>query len=321
HLLAHDSDPFNRWEASQRLAVGAVLRTLEGEDPCGAAATLLEVFARCLRDESLDPSFRELVLTLPGEGVIAEHLSVVDPTRLRAARDGLRARLAGELAADWRGAFLRLRDDGPWRADRAAAARRALKNVALGYWAYAGSAEACEAAQRQFDTADNMTDRQAALQALVAGAAPSRDAVLAGFASEFGDEPLVMDKWLMIQATMHRAPGDPPVLERVRALMSHPAFSIRNPNRVRSLVGSFCSGNLAEFHAPDGSGHRFWAEQVAALDALNPQVAARIARALDRWRKFTPDRQASMRSALEALAAREDLSGDVREIVGKALAG
>ncbi|GAA4413283.1 aminopeptidase N [Quisquiliibacterium transsilvanicum] len=319
-LAAHDSDPFNRWEATQRLAVGAVLRTLDGDDPARAASTLVEALRRSLGDETLDPAFRELVLTLPGEGVIAEQLAVVDPARLRAVRDALRMRLASELEADWRGAFARMGDQGPWRADRTAAARRALKNVALGYWVLAGAAEAREAAATQFASADNMTDRQAALQALVSGAAPQRDAALAAFATEFGDEPLAMDKWLTIQATMHRAPGEPPVLERVRALMSHPAFSIRNPNRVRALVGSFCSGNLAEFHATDGSGYAFWAEQVAALDALNPQVAARIARALDRWRKFTPERQAAMRSALETLAGREGLSGDVREIVGKALA-
>jgi aminopeptidase N len=319
-LASHDSDPFNRWEATQRLAVGAVLRALDGEDPVRAASTLVEALRRTLGDETLDPAFRELVLTLPGEGVVAEQLTVVDPARLREVRDELRTRLARELEADWRCAFERMRDPGPWRADRAAAARRALKNVALGYWVLAGAAGAREAAAAQFATADNMTDRQAALQALVAGAAPQRDAALAAFATEFADEPLAMDKWLTIQATMHRAPGEAPVLERVRALMSHPAFSIRNPNRVRALVGSFCSGNLAEFHAADGSGYAFWAEQVAALDALNPQVAARIARALDRWRKFTPERQAAMRGALEALAGREGLSGDVREIVGKALA-
>ena len=319
-LAAHDSDPFNRWEATQRLAVGAVLRTIDGEDAAVAATTLVEAFRRTLGDASLDPAFRELVLTLPGEGVIAEQLAVVDPTRLRAARDALLARLADALADDWRATVARMHDDGPWRPDRASAARRALRNLALGYWVRTGSAEAQQAAAAQFAAADNMTDRQAALQALVSGAAPQRDAALAAFATEFADEPLAMDKWLTLQATMHRAPGEPPVLERVQALMAHPAFSMRNPNRVRALVGSFCSGNLAEFHAADGSGYAFWAEQVAALDALNPQVAARIARALDRWRKFTPERQAAMRRALESLAAREDLSGDVREIVGKALA-
>ena len=319
-LAAHDTDPFNRWEASQRLATAAVLRTLDGADAAQAAAPLVEAWGRCLRDEGLDPAFRELVLTLPGEGVIAEQLPVVDPARLRAVRDALHAHLATELAADWRAAYARLHDGLPWSIDRAAAARRALKNVALGHWVRSGEADAADAAFTQFRDTDNMTDRQAALQALVSAAAPQRDAALAQFAEIFGDEPLAMDKWLTLQATMHRAPGEAPVLERVRSLMTHASFSLRNPNRVRALVGSFCSGNLAEFHAADGSGYAFWAEQVAALDALNPQVAARIARALDRWRKFTPDRQALMRAALESLARRDALSGDVREIVGKALA-
>ena len=128
-----------------------------------------------------------------------------------------------------------------------------------------------------------------------------------------------MDKWFTLQATMHRLPGDPPVIERVRTLMTHPAFSIRNPNKVRALIGAFCNGNLAEFHAVDGSGYALWAEQVIALDAINPQVAARIARALDRWRKFTPDRQSRMRDALAKVAA-QARSSDVREVVGKALA-
>ncbi len=319
-LAAHDTDPFNRWEAAQRLATGAVLRAIDGEDPQRAADTLVEVFARTLRDESLDPAFRELVLTLPGEGVIAEHLDVVDPARLRAARNGLRATLAQSLAPDWRACFERCRDSGSWTPDRAAAARRALKNLALGYWVQTGEQAAREAALAQFDATDNMTDRQAALQALVSAAAPQRDQALEGFAAMFGDEALAMDKWLTIQATMHRGAGEPPVLERVRALMAHPAFSMRNPNRVRALLVGFCSGNLAEFHAPDGCGHRFWAEQVGVLDALNPQLAARLARALDRWRKFTPALQASMRAALETVAGREALSGDLREIVSKALA-
>jgi aminopeptidase N len=128
-----------------------------------------------------------------------------------------------------------------------------------------------------------------------------------------------MDKWFVLQATMHRRSGDAPVLERVRTLTAHPAFSLRNPNKVRSLVTAFCTGNLAEFHAADGSGYAFWAEQVLALDGLNPQVASRLARAMDRWRKFEPARQAAMRAALERVAS-QARSPDVREIVGKALA-
>jgi aminopeptidase N len=319
-LAARDSDPFNRWEASQRLALRAMLAIVGGAPAADASRTLLGALAAVLRDGQLDPAFRELVLTLPAEGVVAEQLPVVDPQRVREVRDGLRALIARELAADWAAAWRANAVTGPYRPDSVSAGRRALRNVALAYWVQTHDPQAFEAAAEQYAGADNMTDRQGALQALANSPAPQREAALAHFAREFADEPLAMDKWFMLQATMHRQPNDAPVLERVRGLMRHPAFSIRNPNKVRALVGSFCNGNLAEFHAADGSGYRFWAAQVAELDALNPQVAARIARALDRWRKFNPERQALMRAALEQVAARPGLSGDVGEIVGKALA-
>jgi aminopeptidase N len=319
-LAAHDADPFNRWEAAQRLATRAILALNAGEEPASVCAPVIAVFARTLDDAALDAAFTDLVLTLPGESVLAEQLAIVDPQRLREARNTLRRVLARELGARWRAAWARLADDGPYAHAPMAAGRRALKNTALGYWALTEDPEAHAAAAQQLAHADNMTDRQAALLALCATAAPQREAALAAFADEFADEPLVMDKWFMLQATMHRQPGEPAVLARVRRLMDHPAFSIRNPNKVRSLIGSFCSGNLAEFHAADGSGHAYWAEQVMALDALNPQVAARLARALDRWRHFTPDHQPTMRAALERVAAHPGLSRDVAEIVGRALA-
>ncbi len=319
-LLAHDADPFNRWEAGQRLATRATLAVIGGAEPGKAGEKLVAALARLLRDPQLDPAFKQLALTMPAEGVLAEHLPVVDPGRVREARDGMRAMLATALRSDWRQTFDALADSRPYAPDPARAGRRALRNLALEYWVTSGDAQAFAAAAEQFDRADNMTDRQAALHALLNSAAPQREPALARFAQEFDDEPLAMDKWFTLQATMHRQPGEPPVLERVRALLDHPKFSIRNPNRARALIGSFANGNLGEFHLPDGSAYRFWAEQVARIDALNPQVAARIARALDRWRKFTPRHQAGMRAALEQLAATPDLSVDVREIIGKALA-
>jgi len=319
-LAAHDSDPFNRWEAAQRLAVNGVLAIVAGADPVRRSAPLAAVLRRLLEDESLDPAFRDQLFVLPSEGFIAEQLSVVDPTALRNARNALRHAIAGALAGQWAPGYAALRDEGPYSPEPAAAARRALKNTVLAWWVETQAPEAIAAAAAQFERADNMTDRAGALHALLRTPAPQREAALARFAKDFAGEPLVLDKWFSMQATMHRHAGDPPVLARVRALLGHPAFSLRNPNRVRALVGSFCNGNLAEFHAADGSGYAFWREQVLAIDAINPQVAARLARALDRWRKFTPERQASMRAALEQVAAHEPLSTDVREIVGKALA-
>ncbi len=318
-LAAHDADPFNRWEASQRLTVACVLATLDGAPAGQRARTLVEAFERALADPALGPAFKEQFFVLPSEGFIAEQLTVVDPGRVRQARDAVRDVLAHALAPSWRATFEDNRVHEAYAPEPGQAARRALANVALQYWVATGDGAACEAAERQFAQSDNMTDRQAALGALLNSPAPQRHVVLAAFASEFAGEPLVMDKWFSLQATMHRQPGDPPVLERVRTLIDHPAFSLKNPNKVRALIGAFCNGNLAEFHTVDGAGYEFWAEQVLRLDAINPQVAARIARALDRWRKFERRRQDAMHAALQRVAAHRGLSNDVSEIVGKAL--
>ncbi|MFM1988428.1 MAG: aminopeptidase [Pseudomonadota bacterium] len=318
-LLAHDTDAFNRWEASQRLAVSAILRTLRGEPVARAAAALVDALGRALADASLDPALRDQLLGLPSEGFVAEQLQVVDPVALRAARNAVRDALARGLATTLHAIRDALRPTGPYSPDAASAGRRALRNSALALLVEAGVDGADALAAAQIADTDNMTDRLAALAALVQSASPRREAALADYAREFADEPLAMDKWFVLQATMHRQPGDAPVIERVRALTAHPAFSIRNPNKVRSLVTAFCTGNLAEFHAVDGSGYAFWAEQVLALDGLNPQVASRLARAMDRWRKFEPARQAAMRAAIERVAS-QARSPDVREIVGKALA-
>ena len=319
-LVRHDSDPFNRWESAQRLAVTAVLGVLDGADPRERTRTLVDALAGLLDDTALDPAFQAQALALPGEGYIAEQLTLIDPVALRAARVAVRDAIATGLEGRLHDALTRLRNDGPYRADAAGAGRRALRNLALALLVGSGDPAARAIAAAQVEAADNMTDRAGALAALVASDAPQRETALAWFEREFEQEPLVLDKWFMLQATMPRQPGDPPVLERVRRLMSHPRFSIRNPNRVRALVGSFCSGNLAEFHARDADGYDFWLQQVLALDAINPQVAARLARALDRWRKFDAHRQARMRGALERLAACDGLSRDVAEIVSKALA-
>ena len=318
-LAAHDGDPFNRWDALQRLAVSAVIAAADGAPASDASATLRAALHGLLADPALDPAFVEQCVLLPGEGYIAEQMAEVRPQALREARNAVRRALATALCESWRDTFGRLADDRPWTPDPAAAARRGLRNAALGWWVATGEPAAFEAAAAQFERADNMTDRAAALAALVQSPAPQREPALAAFAAEFADEPLVLDKWFLMQATMHRQPGEPPVLERVRGLMTHPAFVLRNPNKHRALIGAFCHGNLAEFHAGDGSGYAFWVERIAEIDPLNPQVAARLARALDRWRKFAPALQPAMRAALEQVLALPGLSGDVREVAGKAL--
>ena len=319
-LAANDGDPFNRWEAMQNLALRAVLAVLDGADPRSAGAAVVAAWRRGAGDESLDPAYRDQLLELPPEAVIAEHVAVIDPVALRTARNSLRKALASALAPLWPELWHGLRTPGPYSRDAGSSARRALRNTALAYWVATGEQQAFAAAAAQYREADNMTDRAGALQALINSPASEREPVLEEFAREFSDEPLALDKWFAIQARMHRQPGDQPVIERVRALMRHPAFSLRNPNRVRALIGSFCHGNGAEFHAADGSGYEFWTEQVLALDAINPQVAARIARAFERWPKYTPERRHAMRSALLVVADQIELSADVREIVDRSLA-
>jgi aminopeptidase N len=320
-LFNNDSDPVNRWEAGQRLAMSRLIR-LAGSAAAGngaASMDLDDVFVEAMRkilvDESLDPAFREQALLLPSETMIADQLDVVDPLAIHLARQFVRAdigaRLRGELLAQYQAN----QTPGEYSPDAASIGKRALKNLCLSYLNAAPDAESVALAEQQFDEATNMTDRAAALSALVHARAPNAPDVLQRFYDEFQGEALVVDKWFAMQASA--ATTD---VETVRGLMTHKAFTLRNPNRARSLVSTFCAGNPVQFHAPDGRGYAFWAEQVIALDALNPQVASRLARAMDRWRRYTPDLQAHMKKALQQVAGQTKLSNDVREVVSKALA-
>jgi aminopeptidase N len=203
---------------------------------------------------------------------------------------------------------------GPYSPDAVAAGKRGLKNLCLAYLNAAPDAASQHLAQQQFAEAGNMTDRVAALQSLVHAQAAGAHAALHSFYTEFSGEALVVDKWFAMQAA---APDND--VGAIRDLMKHPAFNIKNPNRARSLIFNFCGGNPSQFHALDGSGYAFWAEQVIALDVLNPQVASRLARVMDRWRRYTPQLQRHMKEALQRVAGVKKLSSDVREVVSKAL--
>ncbi|MCP3706460.1 aminopeptidase N [Paraburkholderia sp. CNPSo 3274] len=325
-LLAHDSDAFNRWEAGQRLATRELLalagRAAAGQ-PLEINDALVDAFRRVLTDESLSPSFRELALMLPSETYLAEQMTESDPAAVHAARQFVRKQLAAALQGEWLAAYERNVTPGAYEPTPEAAGHRGLKNLALSYLSELDDfAQAVRLATAQYDAANNMTDRSAALSALLnVQAATGGDVArraLEDFYVRFEKEPLVIDKWFALQATQ-RGTARRPTIETVRALMGHPAFNIKNPNRARSLIFSFCAANPAQFHAADGSGYAFWADQVIALDALNPQVAARLARNLELWRRFTPALRDAMRAALERVAS-EAKSRDVREIVEKALA-
>ena len=322
HLFSHDSDPVNRWEAGQRLAMSRLLK-LTGQvagagnvvDRLDLDDTFVDAMRKILTDETLDPSFREQALLLPTESMIADQLDVVDPLAIHLARQFVRADIGARLRTELLAQYDANQTPGEYSPDAESIGKRALKNLALAYLNAAPDDASLALAQKQFDGATNMTDRVAALSALVHARAPSAADALQRFYDEFQGEALVVDKWFAMQAA---APTTD--VNHVRELMTHKAFTLRNPNRARSLVSTFCAGNPVGFHAPDGSGYGFWAEQVIALDALNPQVASRLARAMDRWRRYTPDLQAHMKRALQQVAGQAKLSNDVREVVSKALA-
>ncbi|MES2902300.1 MAG: aminopeptidase N [Pseudomonadota bacterium] len=317
HLFSHDSDPVNRWEAGQRLAMARLLaltaRVAEG-GKLELDATFLDALRKILADESLDPAFREQAILLPSESMMADQMAVVNPQAIHLARQFVRRTIGAQLRDDLLAQYHANLTPGPYSPDALSAGRRGLKNLALAYLAAAPDADSIALAQSQYDHADNMTDRVAALVSLIHAGADSVPDALQRFYGDFENEALVIDKWFTMQA------GAPTTdVGAVRSLMQHKAFNIKNPNRARSLIFAFCSGNPSQFHAPDGSGYAFWAEQVIALDALNPQVASRLARSMDRWRRYAPALQVQMKKALEKVAGLKKLSNDVREVVGKAL--
>jgi aminopeptidase N len=322
-LSSNDGDAFNRWEAGQRLATARLMRRTDavekGRTPDGLDPDFIGAMRAILLDDALSPAFKEQALTLPAEGFIGEQRTVVNPQAIREARRGVMRELGQRLAGEWNRAYLGNATPGEYSPAPEPAGRRALRNLALAYLVEGEVDGAIDMAHEQLANASNLTDRQAALGIIINSASPDRADILVRLAREWRHEPLLMNKWYQLQATAMSLPGEPPVIERVRLLLAHPGFSLANPNNVFALIRSFCMSNEAEFHRRDGSGYDFWATQVLALDRINPNVAARIARALDRWHKYAPDLQAGMRRALEFVAASGPLSRDVREIISKSL--
>jgi aminopeptidase N len=321
-LLAHDTDPFNRWEAGQRLALTSALNaiTTESDAPVLDEACL-QALRSVLRDPSLDAAFKELVLTLPSETYLAEQLAVVDPQRIHAVRERMREQLATALQADWQWAFEAHQDSGAYSPDARSAGQRALSGMALTMLCIAAQTSGDVIwpgkAYQRFKDASNMTDRFNALSALVSSGNALAAPALQRFHALFKDEALVLDKWFSLQAGAPDRAGN--ILPQVRQLLAHPDFSIRNPNRARSVIFSYCSANPGAFHRLDAGGYVFWSERVVELDAINPQVAARLARALDRWKKLAEPYRSAAREAIARVAAKADLSNDVREVISRSL--
>lgn len=306
-LAAHDDDPFARWEAFQQLAL-SVLAT--DDDP----AELVQAVRGTLEDAGLDAAFKGEAVLLPTESFIGDAAALVAVEDIHRRREAARLAIATTLEGLWWQTYEAHCNAGTTQTPEAKGARR-LANVALGYLVTAGSDAAVAAARRQYDSAQTMTDRMGAMTALVNSASPDREAVLADFHRRFAGNNDVIDKWFGVQALANR----PDVLLAVERLLKHPDFTISNPNRLRSLVGAFAA-NQRWFHAADGEGYRLLADQLIAVDRINPQSAARLAVPLGRWRRFDTGRAAQMRAELERILAAPGMSKDVLEMASRALA-
>jgi aminopeptidase N len=311
-LSARDDDPFARYEAMQQLMLDTLVAAVTG----GRAEQrpVIDAIEQTLRDGALDPAFIGEAVLLPSEAFIGDHLATVDPEAVHLARETLRADIGAALERLWRDAYAESEAER-FELSSAAKGRRRLRTVSLGYIAAAGAADAPSLAMRQFEGADNMTDRLGALGVLVNSDAPQRASALAAFYERYRDNALVLDKWFTAQALATRAD----VIDAVAALADHPDFTLANPNRLRALVGAFAA-NQRGLHAPSGRGYRFVADMILAADKLNPQTAARLVPPLGRWRRFDEGRAALMRAELERIAAAEGVSKDVFEQASKSLA-
>nr|WP_315196870.1 aminopeptidase N [uncultured Aquabacterium sp.] len=320
-LLSHDHDPFNRWEAAQKLALRRLLNAVSEGGRVELDARFVDALRTVLRHPELDAAFKELVLTLPSEAYVAEQLEVVDPQRIHQARESMKAQLAHALHEDWVWAFEQNHELGGYSPDPVSAGRRALTNLALGMLTLDGAARHNPVwtgrAFQRFNDATNMTDRLGALSALVSAHAELAEEALKRFHQQFCAEALVIDKWFTLQAMAPEKDGK--VFARVKQLMQHPDFTLRTPNRARSLLMALCQSNPAAFHRADAAGYVFWADRVIEIDGINPQLAARLARAMDHWRRLAEPYRTAAQEALKRVAARTELSDDVREIITRAL--
>ena len=322
-LSAHDTNPFARWEAGQELATREILRQAaqwRAQGGCSEiSAVLVSAMTSLIQDSHLDAAYRARTLAMPLEKTIVERMPLMDPLSIAVARRHVRKSLGKALASDWLRTLEQNQVDVSDSPDPVSVGRRALKNLALAYLMIAGEdageTRVHDIAQHQYLHATNMTDRMAALGALIHDSSSHQAGeLLTHFYERWQHDPLVIDKWFALQATAPHA-----TVETIQGLMAHPAFTLRNPNRARALVFQFCMTNAMGFHADDGSGYSFWADLVLELDAINPEIAARFARVMDHWRRHVPATCARMHAALERVANHSGLSRNVSEIVSKSL--
>ena len=328
-LLSHDSDAFNRWEAGQQLMLNRLLAAVASSQPPVLDDAMAQALRALLTDPTLDPSFKALALTAPSEGYIAEQLNPVDPQRIHTVREQWRALLSDALHAEWEQAWHQHQVSEGYAPSPTQAGHRALANLALQHLCLRavrqGDAVWQGRAYQRFKDASNMTDRLGALQALVQSQSLMADTALARFHAQAHGDALVLDKWFALQAAaaepvpgVHEGqPGS--TFARIKSLLQHPDFSLKNPNRLRSLLSTLFTANPAAFHRADAAGYVLWADKLLEVDAINGHVAGRMARAMDRWATLAEPYRSAAREAIARVAAKPDLSSDVREVVTRAL--
>lgn len=323
-LMVNDSDGFNRWQAGQDLAIQVMdemqLRRNQSEEqqvPGVLIRACTGVLEALKKDPGMDLAMVAHLLTLPAEGFLIERAVVADVDAIHEVRDSIANAIAFELQGEFAELYESHTQQGEFAVDAAAMAQRALRNCALAYLVRTGADEWLDRCRLQFQTANNMTDKMAALRSLAYSKAEKgiayAEQALQEFYEQWQHEALVVDQWFITQALRPHAN----TLDRVKQLLSHEAFSLRNPNKVRSLIGAFCGQNHVNFHKLDGSGYEFLADRVMELDALNPQVAARLLTPLTRWKKYSSERQALMQAQLQRIKSTGNLSRDVFEVVEK----
>ena len=318
-LIARETDPFNRWDAVQEYGARMMLRMID-DRIAGAEPDLPDGFVSAMRalllDDAVDPAFTAEALALPSESTLADRMEIIAVEAIHEVREAVKATLASRLED----AFARVHEAnlprGPYRFEAEDAGRRSLKNLCLSYLMELDDPAVHSKCRHQLETADNMTDAIAALACFADARTAERDERLAWFEKRWKDDPLVLDKWFSLQATSRR----PDTLGRVRELTRHPGFDLQNPNRVRAVIGAFCHANQRRFHDASGDGYRFLSEHVLAIDAFNPQSAARLLGAASRWRRLDEARGALLRGELERVLAAPGLSKDCYEVAGKFLA-
>ncbi|MFU8788504.1 MAG: aminopeptidase N [Methylobacter sp.] len=318
-LLSYDSDTFNRWEAGQQLAgqvIAGLITDVQNGRELQLNPIMINAFKQVLEQSWADLSYFSLLLSLPSETYLAEQMPVVDVDAIHAAREFVIQILAEQLQSPLQGLYKANHKDESGHFDAGAIGRRRIKNTCLSYLGKLENKDIHQLAQLQFNTANNMTDQMAALAVIVNNPHPAKQHCLDSFYRQWRDEALVIDKWFALQA----ASSMPDTFATVQALMQHPAFDLTNPNRVRSLIGAFSQANPLHFHAANGQGYRFLADQIIALNTLNPQIASRMVGALTSWRRYDEGRQTLIKAELERIMNTENISKDVYEVASKSLA-